>query len=453
MADCNTHKVFNKESGELEGYIFTSDNNFLYGKIIFENGEIIDVDYFSPNSALPAVLPYDDARRAILGERIAAPVILPGLVDVHLHGANGFDICDATSDSIAGICEYERKSGIAAFIGATMTLPKEKLEEVCRAVAEVSLGTDPGMPEVSLGTDLGMPLGTDSCKKRDPLGTDPNGKGRFAGFEGLFLEGPFVSKNKCGAQNPEYAILPDADLVQNLNGLSGGMVRKVLVAPELVGAEEFVRQLKDTGDRSTESKLMSTEIKITLGHTDCDYESAMKLIAVGADQITHTYNAMPAFDKRNPGLIGAALDGNCYTELISDGIHVHESVIRATFNMVPEDKIVLISDSTMATGLPDGDATLGGTPVKVVTKNERIQCCCDSRNCDEAVRRVELSTGTIAGSATNLFDCMLHAIKIGVPVSKAIRAATINPARSIGIDDRYGTIDEGKSAFFNVFFN
>lgn len=418
------HSVFYENSGELKGYVYTPFFEFRFATVTIENYIIKSVEYCTPENGLPAILSDEkEAREYFLRKEKPYPMILPGLVDVHLHGAAGFDICDASEESIQRIDEYEAKSGIAAYLGTTMTLPQDDLERICLAARGAASKMDQ--------------------RGQTPIATKGDRPQHCpVGLVGLFLEGPFVSKKKCGAQNPNYAINPDADLVMHLNEISGGLVRKVLVAPELDGAIEFVGDMETR--EFTESIVMSTtndkynlcdSICITLGHTECDYDIALKVMNMGVNQITHMYNAMPAFDKRNPGLIGAALDKNCYMELISDGVHVHDSVVRATFNMVSDDRLVLISDSTMATGLPDGPATLGGTPVNVVT---------------DGVRKVTLPDGTIAGSATNLFECMMHAIESGVSPVKAIRAASINPAKSIGIDNAYGSIKEGKCGLVNI---
>lgn len=430
-------RVFCEKNGEIEGYIFTPSFEFKYGKVTVKDGIIENVEYTENDESACDETGCNESACDVFcgslffecrGKGNSRRLILPGLVDVHLHGAAGYDICDASAESIKKICAYERENGIAAFLGATMTLPAHELEKICVAAKEAS----------------------------------------GYGFEGIFLEGPFVNKTKCGAQNPEYAILPDASLVGRLNEISGGNIRKVLIAPELDGAAEFVECLKCglvgkpkddlNSEISEESKVDFNEnmIRITLGHSDADYDIAAEVIKMGANQVTHLYNAMRPFDKRDPGLVGAAFDNDCYTELIADGVHVHESVIRSTFKTVSDDKMILVSDSTMATGLPDGAATLGGTPVKVMTIGNASENV--SENADNAGdvlvnlvesanivrRRVELSDGTIAGSATNLYDCMMNAIEMGVPVAKAVRAATLNPAKSVGIDDRYGTIEIGK---------
>ena len=170
------------------------------------------------------------------------------------------------------------------------------------------------------------------------------------------------------------------------------------------------------------------ETVVSLGHTSCDYDTARRAFDAGARHLTHLYNAMPEFCHRNPGPIGAALDTpECMVELIADGIHSHDSAIRAAFTLFA-DRIVLISDSMRAVGLSDGSYTLGGQDVLVKG------------------HLATLSDGTIAGSCTNLYDCMRHVVSAGIPVEKAVAAATANPARSIGIYDEAGSIAPGKRA-------
>lgn len=181
------------------------------------------------------------------------------------------------------------------------------------------------------------------------------------------------------------------------------------------GAFELIEALKD-------------ETAISLGHTSADYDTARRALDAGARHITHLFNAMAPFSHREPGLIGAAAeDQNCMAELICDGIHVHASAVRAAFAMFP-GRIVLISDSMRAAGMGDGEYTLGGQRVRVKGK------------------LATLSDGTIAGSVTNLYDCMRTAVSFGIPLEQAVAAATINPAKSIGIDNEAGAIAAGKQA-------
>lgn len=175
---------------------------------------------------------------------------------------------------------------------------------------------------------------------------------------------------------------------------------------------------------------MKDETVISIAHTTADYDTASTAIALGAHHITHLYNAMPPYSHRAPGVIGAACDHpQCHVELICDGVHIHPSAVRTTFKMFGDDRIILISDSMEATGMKDGQYELGGQPVNV-TGN-----------------LATLTDGTIAGSATNLMDCVRTAVlKMGIPLESAIKCAAVNPAREIGIDDRYGSIAPGKYA-------
>lgn len=305
---------------------------------------------------------------------------IPGLVDIHFHGCVGHDFCDGTNEAISAIARYEAKSGITAICPATMTYSEEILGKICDAAAAFQ-------PEEDM-----------------------------AALVGINMEGPFIAPSKKGAQNPAYLQLPDAEMFRRLNQRSGGLVKLLDLAPELEGAMEAIAELKD-------------EVRISLAHTDAGYEIAMKAFQAGAKHVTHLYNAMNGLSHRKPGLVGAAFDGAETAELICDGVHIHPAVVRTTFHVMGADRMVLISDSMMATGLDDGDYSLGGQAVKVVGN------------------LATLADGTIAGSATNLMNCMRTAVlKMGIPFGIAVKAATVNPAKAIGVYDRHGSIDVGKSA-------
>ena len=184
------------------------------------------------------------------------------------------------------------------------------------------------------------------------------------------------------------------------------------------GSEEFIRELHN-------------EVVISIGHTAADYGCAAEAMKEGALHVTHLYNAMNPMGHREPGVIGAAADNqDCMVELIGDGIHIHPSVVRATFQMMGADRMILISDSMRATGMPDGQYTLGGLDVKVVGRLATL-----------------VSDGAIAGSATNLMDCMRTVVKkMELPLETAVACATINPARSLGVEEQYGSLEAGKKA-------
>lgn len=309
---------------------------------------------------------------------------IPGLTDIHFHGCMGYDFCDGTQEAIDAMACYEAKQGVTNMVPATMTLAEETLLGICR-----------------------------TAKSYAERGTR---KGR-ARFQGINMEGPFVSMVKKGAQNGAYIRKPDAAMFERLNEASGHRIRLVAVAPEEEGAMEFI-----------EAK--HHEAVMSLAHSCADYDTAIEAFDRGASHVTHLYNAMNPYTHRAPGPVGAAADREkVEVELICDGVHIHPASVRMTFRIFGRHRIILISDSMRATGLDDGDYSLGGQAVKVVGN------------------RATLADGTIAGSATNLMDCLRTAVlKMGIPLEAAVQCAAVNPAKCIGIYDHYGSITPGKKA-------
>lgn len=305
---------------------------------------------------------------------------IPGLVDVHFHGCMGADFCDGSQEAIAEIAEYEASQGITTIVPATMTLSEEELTKIMKNAGAYKSETG-------------------------------------AVLAGINMEGPFINVAKKGAQAADHIRKPDIEMFRRLQEASGGLIRLCDIAPEEDGSMEFIEALKD-------------EVHISFAHTNADYATAKKGYDLGACHATHLYNAMPPFGHRDPGVIGAACDSeHVYVELICDGIHIHPSVVRTTFKMFGDDRIVMISDSMRATGLSDGEYTLGGQAVKVVGKLATL-----------------VSDGAIAGSCTNLMDCIRTAVKeMGIPLESAVACATMNAAKSVGIYDQYGSITNGKA--------
>lgn len=306
--------------------------------------------------------------------------VIPGLVDIHFHGAMGHDFSDASLMGLKEIAQYEAANGILAMCPATMTVPEEKLYEIMK-VAKAYRGTG--------GADL----------------------------VGINLEGPFISENKAGAQNSANIINPDEELFAALCSESGNLIKIVDIAPEKEGASQFIRRF-------------SSQVKISVAHTEADYETAAKAFLEGASHVTHLFNAMNGIHHRFPGPVIAALEHHAEVEIIADAVHIHPAMVRFVFNHFDKNKVILISDSMRATGLPDGEYDLGGQPVSVVGNLATL-----SKN-----------PATVAGSVTNLYDCMKKAISFGVAPEDAVAAATVNPAKSIGIDNNYGLISPGKYA-------
>lgn len=244
----------------------------------------------------------------------AGGYVIPGLVDIHTHGAVGEDFSDGKPQGLQPLADYYAAHGVTSYLATTMTLKEEVLTPAMHAVRDFKPGSG-------------------------------------AKCAGVHLEGPFLSFAKRGAQAAENLHKPDAALFHRLNEASGGQVRLVTVACEEEGAIPFIREV-------------SQVCTVSLGHTSADYDTAMAGFQAGASHATHLYNGMPSLLHRAPGVIGAAFDAGASVELICDGLHIHPAVIRATYQMFG-DKLNLISDSLRCAGMPDGDYELGGQPIVV----------------------------------------------------------------------------------------
>ena len=240
--------------------------------------------------------------------------VIPGLVDIHTHGAMGEDFSDGNPAGLQPMADYYAAHGVTSYVATTMTLKEETLTPAMHAIRDF------------------RPAGGAKCA-------------------GVHLEGPFLSYAKRGAQAAENLHKPDAGLFHRLNEASGGQVKLVTVACEEEGALPFIREI-------------SQICTVSLGHTTADYDTAMAGFAAGASHATHLYNGMNSFLHRNPGVIGAAFDSEASVELICDGLHIHPAVIRATHQLFG-DKLNLISDSLRCAGMPDGNYELGGQPIVV----------------------------------------------------------------------------------------
>ena len=345
-------------------FVYTPRHTFEKGSILIRGGRI--VPFGTP----------EEGEEVLDAEGLYA---LPGLVDIHFHGAMGKDFCDGTEEAIQTLADFEASKGVLAICPATMTFSEEILNGVMDAAA-----------------------------------AHKNGKG--ADLVGINMEGPFISPKKVGAQNPEYVHTADIEMFRRLQKRANGLIKLVDVAPEEPGALDFIRACRD-------------EVRISIAHTCTDYDTAIAAFEAGATHMTHLYNAMPGITHRAPGPIIAALEKGAEVELITDNVHIHPAMVRFTFRTFGDDHMILIADSMMACGLPDGQYSLGGQAVTVEG------------------RRATLTEqpGTIAGSATCLYDCMKVAVReMNVPLESAVRAASENPARSIGIDADYGSLAAGR---------
>lgn len=346
------------------------------GKVFQEDGSFLEQAIYINDHRLVDKAEYQDDGEVIDAEGL---LVLPGLVDIHSHGAAGEDFSDGNPEGLKKILQYEKRCGITSYCPTSMTFPKERLRQIFASIKGAQ--TEEGAKVV-----------------------------------GINMEGPFLDPVKKGAHVEEWIAAPDAVFVRELNQDVDGLVRLVTLAPNMDGAEEFIKEMHE-------------EVCISLGHTVADYDCASRAMKLGAHHVTHLYNAMQPLGHRAPGLIGAAMDDpECMVELICDGYHIHPSAIRAAFRMFGPERVILISDSMRATGMENGTYELGGQEVTVQD------------------RKAVLKDGTLAGSATNLYGCMCKAVEFGIPLEQAIMAATANPARSIGIFDRVGSIRIGKQA-------
>jgi len=312
--------------------------------------------------------------------------LIPGLIDIHSHGNSGADFSDGDYEGLKKMAAYYASQGVTSFAPASMTLPYDVLEKAFATAKRL--------------------------KEEAPAG--------LSRLMGIQMEGPYFSYKKRGAQNPDYLKNPDFEGFRKLYEGCGGLVRIVDIAPELPGAVEFIEQA---------SRLCT----VSIAHTDSDYDHARAAVEAGVTHLTHLYNAMPGIHHRNPGVIPAGVENpKVQAEIICDGYHIHPAAVRLAFTMF-KNRMILISDSGRCAGEPEGTKfTLGGQ---------------DAWLRDGVAR---LADGTIACSATNLWTCLRNVLSWNIPEEEAIRAATWNPARALGVQDQVGSIAPGKLADFLV---
>ena len=354
--------------------------------MIFQNAVVLDDSFQFAAKDIAVAGEYfcrpDNAAQEVID--CSGKIIIPGLIDLHTHGCAGCDNSDGDPEGMKRIARYMGQNGITSYLATTMTLPPEELRRIFTVIREAIEHPSEG-----------------------------------AYIQGIYMEGPFFNPVKKGAQNPAFLRAPEAELFRDLNRVSGGNVKIAAIAPELEGGMAFIHALKD-------------EVRLSVAHTNADYDQAMAAFAAGAKQATHLFNAMPPFSHREPAVVGAVFDSDVSAELICDGFHIHPAVVRMALKALGEDRLILISDSMSATGMENGVYALGGLTVYVKDK------------------KATLKDGTIAGSSTNLMDCVKKAVSFGIPFETAVKCASLNPARAIGKDAVCGSIRPGKYADFVI---
>ncbi len=306
--------------------------------------------------------------------------VVPGFVDVHVHGGGGASYTTGDPEEARRVVEFHRAHGTTTTVASLVTASVADLE---RSVAALAHLVEDGL------------------------------------LAGLHLEGPYISRARCGAHDPNLLRAPDPGEVGRLLDAGRGTIRMVTIAPELPGGLDVIRQLADAG------------VLAAIGHTDATYAQTRAAIEAGATVATHLFNGMRGMHHREPGPVTAAMaDAGVTVEIINDGVHLHPAVIGIVFDAVGADRIALITDAMSAAGMSDGVYQLGSLAVRVR---------------DGVVRLAD--GGSLAGSTLTMDGAFRRAVReIGVPVEQASRAASLTPARLLGLDGRIGSLEEGKDA-------
>jgi N-acetylglucosamine-6-phosphate deacetylase len=349
----------------------------------------------------PVVL-IDGGKIAAVGHRdqVAVPTsarryhkrdlsIVPGFIDVHIHGAAGYDVMDSSPEALAAITAGVAAGGTTSLVATTVTASEES---TCRAVGAVA--------------------GWMERAAREHAGSTPS-----AEILGVHFEGPFISRARRGVHPEEWIAAPSLALFRRLRAAAKGAARILTLAPELPGAAELIAEALQAG------------LVVSLGHTDASYAEAMAAISRGARHAAHVFNAMRPFAHRETGVLGAILTSAGVTaELIADGVHVDDAAIRVLLATKKPPGLILVSDGTAATGMPDGKYRLGNFEVNVAGGVARN------------------SEGKLAGSTLTLDRALRHMIALGIPLPEVLPMLTSNPARLLGLERRKGCLVAGADA-------
>ncbi|MGM9957229.1 MAG: N-acetylglucosamine-6-phosphate deacetylase [Peribacillus sp.] len=311
--------------------------------------------------------------------------VIPGMIDIHIHGVNGADTMDATQEALKRMAAALPMEGTTSFLATTMTQEPEAIENALMNAGQyIDDHQPPGMAEIV----------------------------------GIHLEGPFVNPKMAGAQPAQYMIDPDIHIFKKWNELSNDHVKVVTLAPEQPGGSELIRYLKEHG------------IVASIGHSDATYDEVDQAISDGATQVTHLFNQMKGLHHREPGVAGAALlRDELKAEMIMDGIHVRPEIIKLAYKQKSKEGLLLITDSMRAKCLKNGTYDLGGQDVTVKDG------------------KAVLADGTLAGSILKMGQAVKNLLSYtNCPLEDAIEMAALNPAKQLQLDDRKGSIKVGKDA-------
>lgn len=357
----------------------------IKAKEIFTQEGIIEDGYLTVEDNLISNL--DKGIKGLKVISLEGYRIIPGLIDMHIHGANGFDTMDASYDSLNEISKYLARNGVTAFLPTTVTSRWNRLLDALKSVKE------------------GILRGVEG-----------------ASILGSYVEGPYICAKQKGAHSEEFIRRVSIDELKELISASENTIRVVTIAPELEGALDAIKFLR------------ANNINVSMGHTDAIAKEIKEAVSLGANIAVHAFNAMRGIHHREPGAAGEfmILD-EVYAELIADGIHVHPDIIKMFLRCKGPDKTCLITDCMMAGGLSDGEYMLG--ELKVIVKDSICR----------------ISNGSIAGSTLRLMDGVKNLIKFtDINPLKAVHSASLVPAKILGLDDKMGSIREGKIANLTI---
>lgn len=360
-----------------------SQQTVLRGRIVLEDGILEDGIVAMEGETIQYVgPPLAEYRQAAEYIRTDG-YIWPGLIDIHIHGAGGSDVMDGTPEAIATISRTLMRFGVTGFLATTVTGNKPQLERAMSNVVNQA-------PYLVDGAEV----------------------------LGIHLEGPWICPERCGAQNPEFIVDPGPEDAAWAMDKSEGTLRVVTMAPERPGAMETIRELTQNG------------VIVSVGHSDATYEQVIAAAEAGATHLTHCFNGMRGLHHREPGVVGAGLaDDRFSLELIADGHHVHPGAIKLLIKVKGPDDMMLISDGMRAVGMPAGEYELGG--LRVFSDGETVR----------------LESGSLAGSLLTLDAAVRNTVTYGdIPLYKAVKMASLTPAKRIGVDGEMGSIREGKLA-------
>lgn len=362
---------------------------FLHvAKAITPKGEVADAAIVIRDGEIETVAPRSGLTLPAGAREIQAfdSTAIPGFIDVHIHGAGGRDFMEGNDDALSTVTSRVASFGTTSLLATTITAG---VDDTCRAVE--------GMARY--------------------ITTQHSSSQPRAEILGIHFEGPFLSKERRGAQPAEFLQLPSAEFLQRLLHAASGNARILTIAPELLGAMPCIDAARSLG------------MVVSIGHTDATYEQARAAVAHGAHHATHVYNAMRPFSHRDPGVIGAVLTTPELTaELIADGVHVDEIAMKVLLQAKGAGGVVLISDGISATGMPDGQYMLGDVHVTV----------------SGGICRTP--EGRLAGSTLTLDRALRNVVKLGVPLASAVQMLTLNPATVLGIEFKKGALRTGADA-------